>query len=181
MKPPPLNHAVARGFTLLELMVAIAVLGVLLGIGVPAFTEAIRNNRTVAVTNDLVSALNTARNEAIDRGLPISVCAANAARTNCAGVDTDSWGNGWLIFTDRTGTSGTVDGTDQVLLVSDPITPSVRLSSGNRGFVRFLPDGTLAPPAAVFQVTHERCSGINQRQITIILSGRVNTTREACS
>src|SRR5690606_8981645 len=54
----------AVGFTLLELLTAIAVLGVLLAIGVPAFTETIRTNRLAAQANDVVQALSMARSEA---------------------------------------------------------------------------------------------------------------------
>ncbi len=50
--------ATAKGFTLLELMTAIAVMAVLLSVGVPSFVQIIRNNRITAQTNELVSALN---------------------------------------------------------------------------------------------------------------------------
>ena len=60
------------GFNVLELMVAVAVLGVLLGLGVPSFTQMIRDNRVVADTNELVVALSAARSEAVKRGPTLS-------------------------------------------------------------------------------------------------------------
>src|SRR5687768_16683450 len=104
----------ARGFTIMELMLAITVLGVLLAIGIPSFAEITRNNRTAAQTNDLVTALQIARNEASKRGLPVLVCAA-ANATTCAAADTSNWANGWLIFVDASGTADTIDGTDEIL------------------------------------------------------------------
>ena len=56
-----------RGFTLLELMVTVTVLGVLLGLAVPSFTAAMRNNRIVSQNNEFIGALNYARSEAIRR------------------------------------------------------------------------------------------------------------------
>ena len=53
------------GFTLLELMVTIAVLGILLGLTVPTFREFSRNNSVTTAQNDLVTALNVARSEAL--------------------------------------------------------------------------------------------------------------------
>src|SRR5690606_31096409 len=101
-----ITATIPRGFTLLELMVAITVLGVLLGIGVPAFNDMIRNNRVAAQANEFTTALSLARSEAARRGMPVAVCASNAAQNACAGDDVDNWGNGWLIFSDRDGSAG---------------------------------------------------------------------------
>ena len=75
-----------RGFTLLELMITVAVLAILLSLGVPSFAETIRNNRVAAQTNELVTALSLARSEASKRGMPVSVCAGAAACGGAAGV-----------------------------------------------------------------------------------------------
>ena len=90
-----------QGFNLLELMTAVAVLGILLGLGVPSFTQMIRNNRVVANTNELVVALSAARSEAVKRGLPTSVCARNAATSDvCRTGTANNWSSGWLVFVD---------------------------------------------------------------------------------
>ena len=84
-----------QGFNLLELMTAVAVLGILLGLGVPSFTQMIRNNRVVANTNELVVALSAARSEAVKRGLPTSVCARNAATSDvCRTGTANNWSSG---------------------------------------------------------------------------------------
>lgn len=169
------------GFTLLELMIAITVLGVLLGIGVPAFNETIRNNRATAQTNDFVAALSVARNEASKRGLPVSICAANPARTACEAPDASDWANGWLIFTDRTG-AGAVDAGDEILQQSRSIMDGLQLTSNAVGFARFGANG--APTEAVditFDVVHSQCTGSNRRQIQLERTGRVNTTKVPCT
>ena len=73
-----------QGFNLLELMAALAVLGILFSLGVPSFSQMIRDNRVVANTNELVVALSVARSEAVKRGVPMTVCAyMEIGRASC--------------------------------------------------------------------------------------------------
>ena len=60
-------RALARGFTLLELMLAITVAAVILGLGAPNMAEFIRNSRMTSAANDALAALHMARTEAIKR------------------------------------------------------------------------------------------------------------------
>lgn len=62
------------GFTLVELMVTVAIAAILLGIGVPSFRALIENNRIAAASNDVVTALQYARSEAVKRGVLVDVC-----------------------------------------------------------------------------------------------------------
>ena len=54
-----------RGVTLLELLVALAIGSILLGVGIPAYESVVRNNRLATDTNELVAAIHYARSEAI--------------------------------------------------------------------------------------------------------------------
>lgn len=179
----------SSGFTLLELLTAIVVLGVLLAVGVPSFTETIRNNRTAAQTNELVTGLNIARGEAVKRSLPVTVCAADSAQAACAGATTSSWSNGWLIFVDQAGTAGVVDTGDQILLVSPRASDGVGLTSNNLGFVRYGPTGALMNAGSAtagttvvsFALQHQRCSGTNRRVLNIDRTGHANLLKVTCS
>lgn len=178
------NH----GFTILELMVGITILGVLLGIGVPAFNEITRNNRTTAQANELITALSLARSEASKRGMPVSVCAADAAQTACAGPAVGDWSNGWLVFSDRVGTAGVIDAAvpvdagDQILQTSHAVTNGLQLTTNNIGFVRYGANGGRINPAAdfTFGLQHQQCTGDNRRTVTIIATGRANLAKVAC-
>lgn len=95
------------GFTIIELLVTLSVLAILLTIAGPSLVNFVKNNRLVALTNDLVSDLNFSRNEAIKQGVPVSICAsANPAdaNPNCSG--SSDWSSGRLIFVDNNGSGG---------------------------------------------------------------------------
>jgi len=145
-----------RGFTLLELMVTVAVLSILLTMGVPAFGDLVRNNRITAQANQLVSAINIARSEAVKRGRNVQVAVV------------PDGGGAW---------SAEV----RVVGAAEP----VRVVAGgtmavNAATVVFRPTGV--PVATVnfaMQPSHE-CHGQQRRQIAVTAGGQVRTTRQAC-
>ena len=81
------------GFTLIELLISIVVLAVVLALGIPSFQEFIKNNRLAGQTNDLVMAIQMARNEAVKRGSGSVICASDDQAT-CS--DSDDWTTGWI-------------------------------------------------------------------------------------
>jgi len=82
------------GFTLIELMVVIVITGVLMSIALPSFSDLFISNRTTTQANDFITAIATARSEAVRRGVPICL-----KRTSSTSKD---WSTGWEIFVDGT-------------------------------------------------------------------------------
>ena len=103
------------GFTLIELMFTVIVLAVLLAIGVPSFRDFLRNSRMAAQANDLLSAVNLARSEAVKRRAPVTLCAGTVA-DDCDD-DTD-FADGWFVFVDLND-NGDVDAGEDVLRTHD--------------------------------------------------------------
>lgn len=88
----------AKGFTLIEVVVTVLVVGVLASIAGPAFNSMITGTRLSGELNQLVGALNVARSEAQKRGTTVSVCPGTAL--TC----TTNWSAGWIVLLESTPT-----------------------------------------------------------------------------
>ncbi|MBJ7419349.1 MAG: GspH/FimT family pseudopilin [Rhodoferax sp.] len=96
------------GMTLIELMVALAILGILLAIGIPSLqamseTEAVRGH-----VNTFFSTLRYARSEAIRNRAQVVICpsaSSESASPSCTTADTARWHQGWIVFVNRDGDS----------------------------------------------------------------------------
>lgn len=92
------------GFTLVELLITIVIVGVLLAVGIPSLKTFMKGNQLVASTNELVSAFNVARSEAIKRNASVTVCESTNG-TTCTSAATGSWESGWIVFVGAVGSS----------------------------------------------------------------------------
>lgn len=141
----------AHGFTLIEMMISIAILAILLGIAAPSMTALIRDQRVKTATYDVYASFAFARSEAIKRN-------ANVAITP-NGTD---WGGGWQI--QAGGTS--LKNQDAISKVS---------ISGPVGAVTYQRDGRISGAAAPsFVVKSADDSTITARCVRVDLSGRPN-------
>jgi len=134
-----MDRKLSGGFTLLELLVALAVAGILLGIGVPSFVQVLKNGRLSTQHTDLLQSLSLARSEAIKGTADVVVC-ARSTDTTCSTNPLD-WKNGWLVFAEvgfATDISvAQVDADDLILRVAPP------LSSGNYIIAEGSANGTI--------------------------------------
>lgn len=127
------------GFTLIELMVTIAIAAILMALAAPSFSATIASNRLSAQTNDLITALNAARSEAIRRGRRVTVC-KSADGTSCASAG--DWSKGWIAFEDKD-SDAVVDSGEALLLVHDTgeNLTAVKGTTNVSAYVSFAPDG----------------------------------------
>ena len=178
-----------RGFTLVELAVTLAVAAILLALATPSFAELLRRNRLAAANNELVTALNVARAEALRRGRPVSIC-ASADQRSCAG--NADWGTGWVVFEDNvtTGAPGapaaqSADYDVRMISVS-PAMEGGFLLGGTDSWYRFTPSGSLGwsdiggGSERSFVLRNETCKGTEARRITVNRIGRIRSAAEAC-
>jgi type IV fimbrial biogenesis protein FimT len=115
------------GFTLIELMIGIAIAAIILTLGIPSFSEVIRNNRIAVQSNELVSALHLARSEAIKRSATVRVCSSTDGAT-CA--NNASWATGWVVLDVAGNVLRTWDAIGGGLTLTGPAAAIQFLSSG---------------------------------------------------
>ena len=107
-----------KGFTLIELMIAVGLTGLLLSMAVPALDIFVSNARQTGAINDFVSSIHQARSTAVTTNARVTICPSSGG-TNCEAV---GWNEGWIVFSDPDsdrnvdngeriiGTAGSLDG-----------------------------------------------------------------------
>jgi type IV fimbrial biogenesis protein FimT len=135
-----------KGFTLLELMLVLAILALLFGLMLPSMQSAIARNRLRMEASQLMSALNLARGEAVSRNSIVSLCPSDYAVSGvaaCNGVYAD----GWVVFTNTNG-DGLIDEDSDVVIQSHHRLPADYALTNKAGtleareLINFLPDGS---------------------------------------
>ena len=100
------SYGGAKGFTLIELMVTVALVAILMAVAVPSVTTFQRNAQLTSFSNTLLSAINAARGEAMKRGQSAMVVP----------VDGSNWRNGWVVFVDLDRSQAFIETSDFTIL-----------------------------------------------------------------
>ena len=161
------------GFTLVELMTAVAVVAILLALALPSFQATMRSNRVTTSSNELLASLSLARTEAI-RGLgPAGVCASTDGATCAASTD---WAAGWVVWREEPAAGGVVART-----VVRYIQPKQRTTiTGPNTGVQFTTQGRSQAGAQQVGVTATDASSV-ARCVRVNTTGQTRVTRGACA
>jgi type IV fimbrial biogenesis protein FimT len=192
-----LKQAASAGFTLVELMVVVALVAIVSAIAVPNFTEMVQRNNITSHMNEFIGAMNYARNQAITRGTYVTVCrtyndSASNNQVNCRsssyqGRDSDDWGSGWLVLvedsSDAAATFGFKD-TDELVLKRYPSLASnyhIRKNGASTQYYTFNAQGQLPIIQAASNMVFS--GGINSLNKTMCIasSGRFRTLSDNLS
>lgn len=167
------------GFTIIEIMITIAVLAVLTAVGVPAIGDLIKNNRVRAHVFELLDSIQLTRSEATKRRQPVVMCrTANptAATPSCGGT-AFTWTSGWLIFADDNGNSTYDAGTDVLIKAVNPAATggiTIKTNGNCNNNLSYKADGSLNETGtARFAVCDDRGERFG-RQINVALVGRAS-------
>jgi len=148
-----MNRSRHGGFTLLELMITLALAGILVTLVVPSMRDFMRNGRLTSAANDLLRSLNLARTEAIKRQSGnVVVCATTDPDASDSSISC-SYGalSGWFVFHDSNG-DWQHQSSEAVLERHALISSTVTVNSDHDGIVSYAPTG-FANPAAAYTPT----------------------------
>ena len=158
-------HKHESAFTLIELMITIAVAAVVLTLGVPSFSNVIERNRLTAHINELVATLNFARSEAVRRNSSIKVC-HSANGLNCGGV---GYEDGWIIFTDLNADGDYADAGEELIRTNEGLPSNYTMRTNNLSSFTYSSKGR----ASTGRIVLCKDNAIDQaRAIVISNSGR---------
>ena len=173
------------GYTLMELMVTITIAGILLSIAIPNFTSIISSNRLTTYANELVTALNFARSEAIKRAVQVTVRNKGASK---------HWESGWTVFVDNDASNNFNDdgdatlcevGEDCLLRTFDALPSGYTITTGNSAYKDYASYVSSGHSKSGVVDTFKLCKGTDKtisRQIIISSIGRarVLTGTDSC-
>ncbi len=172
-----------RGFTLVELVVTVALVAILTSLAIPSFTEVLRQWRRDSATRELSTSLQLARSEAVKSSRSLVVCPSTDG-TACAA--STEWSTGWVVFVDdgagtlANANNQTVDANERVLkVVSAQSGIETLASTGGVQFLEFLPNGILNQGMTTFTVTPSGATDATKvDRVAVSRVGRTTVTTE---
>jgi type IV fimbrial biogenesis protein FimT len=177
------SNSISRGFTIVELLITIAIVAILASLAGPSFSLLLERNRISTITNQFTGALTYARNEAVTRNRRVVVCKvadATLALPQCQAGS--AWDNGWIVFIDDNGNSQ-LDANEMLLRVTGAIPANYSILSQGpaTSWIVFNANGLARFRGAVLGATYAvtpptGVSSTSSRVIVVDTTGRSRIT-----
>lgn len=166
----------ARGLSLFEFMITLALAALLIGAGAPALSTYLQDQRMTAEINRIVAHLHLARTVAISRRASVIMCASETQR-DCVdqaprGAD---WGRGWILFVD-TNNNGERDAAEPLLRTRPAVNRNLAVRFNQAGAVQYRSTGEAR--SGRFTLCDRRGAQF-ARSVILYWTGRPRTIRES--
>ena len=173
----------AAGFSIIELMITVAVLGVISAAALPSLKTMIQNARLTATANDLMADIAGTKTESSKRRARVVICPNTTGvnvNTQCqASPSATSWANGWIAYVDANSNT-TYDTGDTIVRVHEAMPTDVTVYSTATSLVS-RPVGTITP-TTTFKICINGRSGTYGKLITLSVTGRTSlSTNVSCT
>ena len=170
-----------RGFSLVELLVAVAIVAILAAIALPSMAALVRENRLSVAANALHGAVWMTRSEAIKRNRRVTLC-TSVDGGHCA--EQVGWHSGWMIFEDGNANAQRDSG-EQIIQLAGATSGQVQMI-GNapvRNYLSYIPSGTSRLVTGGLQMgTISVCAEGHGRKLIVSATGRPRIERfDACN
>ncbi|MFA7526735.1 MAG: GspH/FimT family pseudopilin [Ottowia sp.] len=179
----------ARGFTLIEMMVVIAITAILILIGMPSLRFLMERNAIASQVNTFIGSVTLARSEAIKRNASVVLCRSENADTadeqdlSCA--TTGDWKSGWIVFMTHDSTSNFDPGEGDVLLrVQGPFKDSGGIQQSQYKRIQFRNSGIASSGVSSFTFDSVSKNTAQMRRVCVSITGRVrliDNSTDTCS
>ncbi|HDS0922811.1 TPA: GspH/FimT family pseudopilin [Stenotrophomonas maltophilia] len=166
----------SNGFTLVELMITVAVVAILAAIAFPSFQSTLRSNRVASASNEVSGLVALARSEAIRNKRGGGVCGSTSG-TTCDGA----WGKGMLAWSD-VDSNGALDA-NEVVLRFVAMNPAITATGPNAAGITFDARGRRVgsdDKEVVLQPTSCKNQAL-LRRLKVNASGQISTAKETCA
>lgn len=163
-----------QGFTMVELLMALAISAILLMVAVPSFQGAVLSSQLRTAANNLLVASVAARSEAIKRNAVVELC-PSANGSTCGGA----WEGGWIVSClSSDNTTCAAGGTSRLVLHAEGSAgPGIKvIAQGGATSLSFQPSGAAAT-AQTFKICRQNPLGGQERVLVLTGTGRGSITR----
>ncbi|MBB2757090.1 UNVERIFIED_ORG: type IV fimbrial biogenesis protein FimT [Xanthomonas campestris] len=175
-----------RGFTMLELLVTVAVIAILAAIAFPNFKSVIQSNQIATASNEVLAAFSLGRSEAVRTNSSAGICPSSTG-TSCSG----NWDSGWIVWRDDNA-NGSLDGNEAVLrygqgkgAVTYKGNPPIKFTFDRRGrVVGSGSNGAALQGSQVFLIQSSSCKAGEvalARTLTVGVTGQIRISKSNCT
>jgi len=173
-----------RGFTLLELVMTLAILAVLITLVAPSFQNMILNSRQTSANNEIIRAIHVARSEAAKRAVTLNLSAIDASSSS------NEWGKGWRLWEDKDGNGNYTSANDDEIMAYTNVPDGITIdSNSSTARIKFSPTGHItmldassnevSNTSEYFKICDSR-TGETGKKITFTAVGQPTTTSISC-
>jgi type IV fimbrial biogenesis protein FimT len=164
-----------KGFTLIELMIVISLVGILTSLALPSFETFLRKRQMIGSSDLLYTTLYWARSEAVKRNNTVTLCKSSDGVT-CGG----SWSVGWLMFED-TDSDGDFDVGEVIITSGAPPSGYQLIWSpfGSKNYIRFYKNGMTSSHNGTFKLCPDDSDSRYASAVIVSKTARIRVAQDS--